>query len=267
MERIWKPINLKPFNESHLISNYGDIRVIKTNRLLKQRLDKDGYYQVNLYYNGLEVTKKVHRLVALTFLEKDYKEGLVVNHIDGIKTNNFVENLEWTTVSGNTQHAYDNGLEKKGVKHAKAKHYAIYDNKGTLISQYENTFKLEDATGKHRGNLMKTLKENNNLKEINSINYELPINKELNKSNEYIKNPIAIYDNDLNLIALYSNISSLEKNTTITRSIGRKLKEDDFYKYKKRGKEFKQIYYLKNISFIDFFILDCNIIDEKLVIR
>ena len=44
MERIWKPINLKPFNKSHLISNYGDIRVIKTNRLLKQRFDKDIYY-------------------------------------------------------------------------------------------------------------------------------------------------------------------------------------------------------------------------------
>lgn len=267
MERIWKPINLKPFNKSHLISNYGDIRVIKTNRLLKQRFDKDGYYQVNLYYNGLEVTKKVHRLVALTFLEEDYKEGLVVNHIDGIKTNNFVENLEWTTVSGNTQHAYDNGLEKKGVEHASAKHYVLYNNNGDLISQYENTFKLEDATGRHRGCLIESLKENNNLKEIDSINYELPVNKELNKSNEKINNPIAIYDGELNLIALYSNMSSLERNTTISRHIGRKINENDFYKYKKRGKEFKQIYYLKKIALIDFLTINCNIIDEKLVIR
>lgn len=264
MKKEWKPINLEPFNKTHLISNYGDIKVIKTNRILKQRLDKDGYYQVNLYCEGFEITKKVHRLVALTFLTESFDDGLVVNHIDGVKTNNFVYNLEWVTIQKNTQHAYDNGLEKKGVDHSQAKHYGLYDDNGLLISQYENMFKLEEATNKHRGTLVNIL--NGNLEERFFIDYNLPVNIELNKTNESIHNPIAIYDNSFNLIALYSSMSAVSKYTGIARSIGRKI-EDKFYRYKKCGKEFKQIYYLKKISVVDFLATECEVIDEQMVIR
>ena len=264
IKEVWKPINLEPFNKSHLISNYGKIKVIKTGRILKQRFDKDGYYQVNLYYQGLELTKKVHRLVALTFLEKGYKDNFVVNHIDGIKTNNFVGNLEWTTVSGNTQHAFDNGLEKKGVEHTNAKHYILFDNNGEVISQYENTFQLENATGKSRTVLNDILK--NNLIEIDDINYKLEVNKNLNKSKHPISTPIAVYDDRYNLIGLYSNTGSTEKYTTISRRVSIKI-NDGFYKYKKRGKQYKNIYYLKKIDYVDFLIMDCDIIDDKLVIE
>lgn len=264
MEEIWKPINLEPFNKSHLISNYGKIKIIKTGRILKQRFDKDGYYQVNLYCQGLEVTKKVHRLVALTFLEKGSKDNVVVNHMDGIKTNNFVGNLEWTTVSGNTQHAFDNGLEKKGVEHANAKHYILFDNNGKIISQYENTFQLENATGKSRYTLNNILK--NNLVEVDNINYKFEINKNLNKSKYPIATPIAIYDDKYNLIGLYSNTVSMETHTTISRRITGKI-NDDFYKYKKRGKQYKNIYYLKKIDYINFLTMECDIIDDELVIE
>lgn len=264
MNRIWKPINLSPFNKSHLISNYGDIKVIKTGRLLKQRFDKDGYYQVNLYYNGLEVTKKVHRLVALTFLKDDYKEDLVVNHIDGVKTNNYVGNLEWVTISRNTQHAFDMGLESKGVDHCNAKHYILLDNENNLISQYENTFKLEECTGKSRGFLNEILK--GNLLEVKDIDYSLPVNKQLNKSDERLFIPILLYDENYNIIGLYSNSQSLEKHTTISRRVIAKV-GNDFYKYKKRGKQYKKIYYIKKINYIDFFIIECDNIDGKLVIE
>ena len=58
MEEIWKPINLPPFNNSHLVSNFGNIKLIKNGKMINQRFDKDGYYQVNLYYNGLEKNQK-----------------------------------------------------------------------------------------------------------------------------------------------------------------------------------------------------------------
>lgn len=264
IKEIWKPINLEPFNKSHLVSNYGKIKVIKTGRILKQRFDRDGYYQVNLYYQGFEATKKTHRLVALTFLSNTFEEGLVVNHIDGIKTNNFVGNLEWTTISGNTQHAYDNGLEKKGVEHSRAKHYVLLDNNKNIVSQYENTFQLEKATKKSRGILKKILKDN--LIEIDNIDYTLPINKCLNQSEYPMVIPIAIYDEEYNLIGLYSNGVSMEEHTTITRRILTKI-ENDFYRYKKRGKEYKKIYYIKKIDCIDFFTMNCDIIDGKLVIE
>lgn len=64
---FWLPLNLSGYEDSHLISNLGNIKTIK-GRILKQRFDKDGYYQVNLYNNGIEVTKKVHRLVFNIFI-------------------------------------------------------------------------------------------------------------------------------------------------------------------------------------------------------
>lgn len=265
MEEIWKDVNLVPFNETHMISNYGKVKVKKTGRIIKQRFDKDGYYQVNLYCNGIEKTKKVHRLVALTFLADEFKESLVVNHIDGVKTNNFVDNLEWTTISGNTQHAYDNNLEGKGVNHAKAKHYALYDNEGNLFSQYENTFILESLTGKSRGVLNKKLKDN--LKEITNIDYNLPVNKKLNQSNEVINTPVAIYDDNYNIIGIYSNSQSLQRNTTISRGIFNKIKYNEYYKYKKLGKNYRNYYYLKRINYIDFLTIECDLIDDKLVIE
>ena len=264
MNEIWKPINLEPFNESHIISNYGEIQAIRSGKILSQGLDKDGYFQVCLCYKGIEQTKKVHRLVALTFLSEDFQPGLVVNHKNGIKTDNFVENLEWVTISYNTQHAFDMGLAKKGYYHPNAKHYALYDNDNNLISQYENMFCVEDATNLTREVIQNLLY--NNLDEIDYVDYDLPVNIQLNKSIEKFAKPVALYDEDFYVIGIFSSISSLELNTTITRRISPKLSYDEFYKYKKRGKQYTNIYYIKLIDYIDFFTIDCDVVDTKLII-
>lgn len=71
--------------------------------------DAYGYLRVNLYKDGVRHLLKIHRLMATTFI--DNPDGLPqVNHKDGNKENNSVENLEWVTESQNTQHAWDNGL-------------------------------------------------------------------------------------------------------------------------------------------------------------
>lgn len=80
-----------------------------TKKFLKFRVDKDGYFDVSLVYNknGDRQPFRVHRLVALKYLEEI--EGLdIVNHKDLNKQNNNVENLEWSNVSMNTQHGFDN---------------------------------------------------------------------------------------------------------------------------------------------------------------
>lgn len=78
-----------------------------TPKELKPFLDRDGYKRVTLQINGKSKHYTIHRLVALTYLinECDKPE---VNHIDGNKLNNSLENLEWVTRSENTQKAYDN---------------------------------------------------------------------------------------------------------------------------------------------------------------
>ena len=87
---------------------------------LKLRSDKDGYLDVTLLYNekGDRQPFRIHRLVALKYLQ-NLNNYNIVNHIDCDKTNNNVNNLEWSTVSMNTQHGYDNSRYKY-VKKVKA---------------------------------------------------------------------------------------------------------------------------------------------------
>ena len=89
---MWKKI---PIDMNYEANELGDIRKIGSNQLLKQWLDKDGYKIVALSNRKIY---RAHRLIALTFIENP--EGKpVVNHINHIKQDNRVENLEWVTYS------------------------------------------------------------------------------------------------------------------------------------------------------------------------
>ena len=103
---IWKEI--EGYGGRYQISNCGRVWNVATQSMMKPQLKKTGYYSINLMKpNRKIVTERVHRLVALYFCEKP--EGCnVVNHLDSNKTNNYASNLEWTTVSGNTHHCYQN---------------------------------------------------------------------------------------------------------------------------------------------------------------
>lgn len=101
----WKEI--EGYGGRYQISNCGRVWNVVTQSMMKQQLKKTGYYSINLMKpNKKIVTERVHRLVALYFCNKP--DGCnVVNHLDSDKTNNKAENLEWTTVSGNTKHCYE----------------------------------------------------------------------------------------------------------------------------------------------------------------
>ena len=82
-------------------------------RILQCHLDKDGYRRISLCPNGRGSARlyRVARLIALTYIHSNISTDLlVVNHLDGNKLNDTVENLEWTTSKKNTQHAWDNNL-------------------------------------------------------------------------------------------------------------------------------------------------------------
>lgn len=106
-------------NEREICDKCGHVYIIKE-RILKQNTLPNGYKCVHLCINGESYPKYVHRLVAEAFIPRE-DETLVINHIDGNKANNSVNNLEWVTYSENNQHAYDTGLHKRGEKHYKAK--------------------------------------------------------------------------------------------------------------------------------------------------
>ena len=91
------------------ISNYGKVMTVKTRRILSPAIDERGYERVCLFKKDRSRRYKVHRLVAITFIPNpdDKKQ---VNHKDGNKRNNCVDNLEWVTNEENMHHSRANGL-------------------------------------------------------------------------------------------------------------------------------------------------------------
>ena len=118
-EEIWKNVNIKGF-EHYKVSNLGNVKNNK-NKILK--LDNnDGYLRINLrnYKNDIKsLNIRVHRLVAITFIENSYKDKtfdqLVVNHKNFIRSDNRVENLEWCTQKENSNHYCSNNIFKNPI--------------------------------------------------------------------------------------------------------------------------------------------------------
>jgi len=121
MKEQWKIIEGCPDYE---VSNYGRVKSFKRTepRILKTNLGKRGYTSVNLCAGCDSCTTSVHRLVAKMFIGS-CPEGLQVNHKDGDKINNRVDNLEYVTPSENVQHSYDVLGHKipYGVNHYRSK--------------------------------------------------------------------------------------------------------------------------------------------------
>lgn len=96
---------------NYQVSNLGNVKNKKRDKLKEPGYDKNGYLKVDLYKNSKRTTRKIHRLVADAFLPKDPKRT-DINHKDGNKHNNQAINLERCTKSENMKHAYKTGLEK-----------------------------------------------------------------------------------------------------------------------------------------------------------
>ncbi len=109
MQEVYKDI--KGYESYYEISNLGKVRSTsyKGSRILKPAKTKKGYLNVVLCVKQIKTHKLVHRLVAEAFLENPFSLEQV-NHINGNKEDNSVENLEWCTQDYNNYHAYNNNL-------------------------------------------------------------------------------------------------------------------------------------------------------------
>lgn len=124
---VWKDV--KGYEGLYQVSNLGKVKSLDRIRkqfnhkgiatikykgkILKPQIKSGtGYYTVTLYNKQRKAKiKLIHRLVAETFLD-NFNNYLVVNHIDGNKKNNKVNNLEWCTQSHNVKESYRLGLQK-----------------------------------------------------------------------------------------------------------------------------------------------------------
>ena len=119
-KEIWKDI--KEFEGKYAVSNWGRVKSLNFNRTGKERLlstvkYEKGYLFVNLYKNGKCTKYTVHRLVLSTFNPCPDSESLQVNHINELKDDNRLENLEWCDGSYNVNHGTRNlrDAEKKSI--------------------------------------------------------------------------------------------------------------------------------------------------------
>jgi len=113
-----KWVEISGYDGFYQVSSLGRVRSMggwcgsakKKERFLKLHLTKDGYVRVRLIHNGKDKTVRVHRLVAEAFIPNpDGKD--TVNHKDGNKENNRVDNLEWAWRTEQMLHAYKLGLK------------------------------------------------------------------------------------------------------------------------------------------------------------
>ena len=181
MNEIWKDV--EGYEGLYQVSNLGRVKSLgsidglgrfRENKILKGHIGNAGYIQVYMSdYKGKRFNKLLHRLIAQTFIPNPHNKPQV-NHINGIKTDNRVENLEWCTQSENMKHAYaiglettnrcyrhDNGRWKGGVKmltlngeiikvFETTKDVALWLRNNTQWTKAYNSIICECCNGKHK---------------------------------------------------------------------------------------------------------------------
>ena len=159
-----------------------------------------GYMNCSPIKGDPNICKLVHVLVAKLFIPNP-TEYPIVNHKDGIKTNNKVENLEWTDNSGNCKHAHENGLVTK----SKRLNIAVdqYDREGNFIKTFESMGEAGREMGIHHGVISKVC--NGIFKQTHGYVFK-------HHDEDFVKNrsglkgkPIKVYDLEMNFIKKFKN--------------------------------------------------------------
>jgi hypothetical protein len=162
----WKKIKDFP---NYSVSNTGLVRNDITGKLKKLQHDKSGYLVCDLYHHQKRKLYKIHRLIAEAFISNP--EGKPhINHINGIKDDNRIENLEWCTSEENNYHAWNvldsDNRRKKMAEHARNRVWS--DESREKVGKNKKGKKLSEQARKNMSDAHKG-KEGSNKKSIECI--------------------------------------------------------------------------------------------------
>lgn len=140
---MWKQVASNPNYE---VDETGRVRSRRRdNAILTPKKNHDGYLRIQLWANNRCRFVSIHRLVAEAFLEKPDGENIVVNHKNGIKDDNCVENLEWVTQQENIHHSWETGLSHH--HHRLGKPVRMYSLNNVLLEEYPSMLNAQHMTG------------------------------------------------------------------------------------------------------------------------
>lgn len=131
-------------NPQYAVNEQGEIYSLRKGRTLIPKVSHDGYLRIQLWSANQCEYVSIHRLIAETFIPNPHGKPFV-NHIDGNKQNNRVENLEWCTQQENIAHAWKNGLSRSRFNIC-GKPVRQINLNGQVIAQYASMMEAERET-------------------------------------------------------------------------------------------------------------------------
>lgn len=215
MEEVWKKVPDKYGN--YEVSTFGRIRHANTRKVKKTRIHKTGYVYTNTVNCKKRINIKMHRLVAETFIP-NAEDKICVNHIDGDKTNNKVENLEWVTHKENMEHAIRTGLFDPHNTKRNFTPVLQKDKYGNVVKRWKSIKEAAEHVNVCSGNISDACR--NRGKTAGGYIWEyIDDYKKHNKSvnPKYHKKDVYVYDKNFNLIMVVNGLNETARKLNISK--------------------------------------------------
>ena len=209
-QKEWKKIIIDNQETFYSISNYGEVRNDSTGTLLEGSIANNGYRMVHLRYR-IDKNCSVHRLVMKAFAPCEDMDELQINHIDGNKLNNQLDNLEWSTALDNMRHSYINHLQKNEMLPC-----FQYDLEGNFITEFTNSAEAAKQLNCDYTNIWRCVTEQQ--QHYKSWQFKSYKKEKIARWDNPNKNSIYVYDDNGEFVQQYGSQKEVAKAFGVAES-------------------------------------------------